>query len=208
MASSISHITNTSSSSSIPPVVLTTTNGEVALNLEGDVTLLDGTVLRNWLLNKYSETNLCSEGLSNSDVNSGIEFLTLRPDGPKQINMHPILKQWIFKRLTGYIYGCITAGAAWQRAYREWMVSLGSIESLNATSVYTHRRGVTVSCFVDDPIIFLIDKAAEDWYHNELDKRFDVKHHSFLTRNNPLQYCGTRLPRDDGGESSNHLFDV
>ena len=113
---------------------------------------------------------------------------------------HPIEKRWIYKRLSGFIYGCITAGAAWQVTFREWMISMGFTESMNATSVYSHPRGVTVSCFVDDPIIFSVDKESEDWYHKALSDRFDVKHHTYLKTGLPITYCGTQLSLNDQGE--------
>ena len=80
------------------------------------------------------------------------------------------------------------------------MISMGFTESMNATSIYSHPRGVTVSCFVDDPIIFSVDKESEDWYHKALSDRFDVKHHTYLKTDLPLTYCGTRLSLNDEGE--------
>ena len=58
-----------------PPLIMETANGDLAITLEGDVELADGTVVRNWLLNKYSETNLISEGLCNAGgPQSGVNF--------------------------------------------------------------------------------------------------------------------------------------
>ena len=58
-----------------PPLIMETANGDLAITLEGDVELADGTVVRGWLLNKYSETNLISEGLCNAGgPQSGVKF--------------------------------------------------------------------------------------------------------------------------------------
>ena len=114
---------------------------------------------------------------------------------------HPLLKKWIYKWSRGWIYGCITAGAAWQKTYREWMLSIGFVECQNATSIYHHKqRDMIVSCFVDDPIMFAKTAADETWYHTALDARFDVKHHSYLSAAEPLTYCGTRISRDAAGQ--------
>ena len=114
---------------------------------------------------------------------------------------NPLLKEWVYKWSRGYIYGCITAGAAWQKTYREWMLSIGFVECQNATSIYHHKeRDMIVSCFVDDPIMFAKTAEDETWYHAALDSRFDVKHHSFLTEDEPLTYCGTRISRDAAGQ--------
>ena len=114
---------------------------------------------------------------------------------------HPLLKKWIYKWSRGWIYGCITAGAAWQKTYREWMLSIGFVECQNATSIYHHKqRDMIVSCFVDDPIMFAKTAADETWYHTALDARFDVKHHSYLSAAEPLTYCGTRISRDATGQ--------
>ena len=50
-----------------------------------------------------------------------------------------------------------------------------------------------MSCYVDDPVIVCDTEATEQWYHNEMEKRFVVKHHSYLTVANPLEYCDTSL---------------
>ena len=55
----------------ISPVIMNTANGQVTLSLVADVVLGDGTVVRDWLLNKWSETNLLSEGLANADESAG-----------------------------------------------------------------------------------------------------------------------------------------
>ena len=136
---------------------------------------------------------------------------------------NPIKGCWVFQKLSGYIYGCQEGGQSWAATFREWMVEgLGFTEICNAGSVYVkdfdsedsdligadgEGSGVptaatkeasltgmiTVSCYVDDPVIVCDTEAAEQWYHNEMEKRFDVKHHSYLTVATPLEYCGTRL---------------
>ena len=114
---------------------------------------------------------------------------------------HPIKEEWVYVKSRGYIYGCIPAGAAWQQTYREWMLSIGFTECENATSIYIHKaRGTIVSTFVDDPAIWSKTKADEAWFHGELDKRFDVKHHSYLTAETPLTYCGARISMNGKGE--------
>ena len=114
---------------------------------------------------------------------------------------HPIKEQWIYVKSRGYIYGCIPAGACWQQTYREFMLSIGFTECENATSIYIHKaRGTIVSTFVDDPAIWSKTKADEAWFHDELDKRFDVKHHSYLTAETPLTYCGARISLNEKGE--------
>ena len=61
-----------------PPLIMETANGDLAITLEGDVELADGTIVRDWLLNKYSETNLISEGLCNAGgPQSGVTFSPL-----------------------------------------------------------------------------------------------------------------------------------
>ena len=39
-----------------PPLIMETANGDLAITLDGDVKLADGTIVRDWLLDKYSET--------------------------------------------------------------------------------------------------------------------------------------------------------
>ena len=51
----------------IDPLIMNTANGQVMLSLVGDGVLKDGTLVRDWLINKWSETNLLSEGLANAD---------------------------------------------------------------------------------------------------------------------------------------------
>ena len=81
------------------------------------------------------------------------------------------------------------------------MLSIGFTECETAISIYIHKdRGTIVSSFVDDPTIWSKTKADEAWFHNELDKRFDVKHHSYLTAETPLAYCGARIPLSAKGE--------
>ena len=151
---------------------------------------------------------------------------------------NPIEGCWVFKKLSGYIYGCQEGGQSWATTFREWMVEvLGFTEICNAGSVYVKdfdndmpllqpvqnadlfdpmgymqdgadgegsapsaatkeaslTGKITVSCYVDDPVIVCDNEATEKWYHNEMEKRFDVKHHSYLTVATPLEYCGTRL---------------
>ena len=136
---------------------------------------------------------------------------------------NPIKGCWVFQKLSGYIYGCQEGGQSWAATFREWMVEgLGFTEICNAGSVYVKNFDsedsdligadgegsgvptaatkeasltgmITVSCYVDDPVIVCDTEAAEQWYHNEMEKRFDVKHHSYLTVATPLEYCGTRL---------------
>ena len=140
-----------------------------------------------------SSADLITSYLQADDFDSG-ESLLLK-------FWNPLLKEWVYKWSRGYIYGCITAGAAWQKTYREWMLSIGFVECQNATSIYHHKeRDMIVSCFVDDPIIFAKTAEDETWYHAALDSRFDVKHHSFLTEDEPLTYCGTRISRDVAGQ--------
>ena len=94
-----------------------------------------------------SSADLITSYLQADDFDSG-ESLLLK-------FWNPLLKEWVYKWSRGYIYGCITAGAAWQKTYREWMLSIGFVECQNATSIYHHEeRNMIVSCFVDDPIIF------------------------------------------------------
>jgi phosphotransferase system IIB component len=69
----------------------------------------------------------------------------------------------------------------------------GSGVPTTATKEASLTGKITVSCYVDDPVIVCDTEAAEQWYHNEMEKRFDVKHHSYLTVATPLEYCGTRL---------------
>ena len=44
----------------IDPLIMNTANGQITLSLVGDVVLKDGTLVRDWLINKWSETNLLS----------------------------------------------------------------------------------------------------------------------------------------------------
>jgi hypothetical protein len=142
---------------------------------------------------RISSTDLITSYLQANDFEEG-ESLLLK-------FWHPLLKNWIYKWSRGWIYGCITAGAAWQKTYREWMLSIGFVECQNATSIYHHKqRDMIVSCFVDDPIMFAKTAADETWYHTALDARFDVKHHSYLSAAEPLTYCGTRISRDAAGQ--------
>ena len=106
------------------------------------------------------------------------------------------------------------------------MLSLGFTELKNAGSMYVldcdapaeeatiaaRPAGLTgkivVSCYVDDPAIVCDNQEAEAWYHTALDNRFDVKHHSYLTVSNPIEYCGTRMtkPVDGGLKIDNRRF--
>ena len=81
------------------------------------------------------------------------------------------------------------------------MLSIGFTECENATSNYIHKaRGTIVSTFVDDPAIWSKTKTDEAWFHGELEKRFDVKHRSYLTAETPLTYCGARISMNGKGE--------
>ena len=126
---------------------------------------------------------------------------------------HPIYGIWLYKKISGYIYGCIEAGQIWGRTFADWMVNcLGFTECLNAGSVYVldfdvatdattdgiPPNGVltgkiTVSTYVDDPIIVCDNIEVEKWFHQMMEDRFDVKFHSFLTTESPLDYCGARI---------------
>ena len=139
---------------------------------------------------------------------------------------NPITKQVEYKKLSKFIYGCQEAGQKWSDCFREWMLSLGFTELKNAGSMYVldcdapaeeatiaaRPAGLTgkivVSCYVDDPAIVCDNQEAEAWYHTALDNRFDVKHHSYLTVSNPIEYCGTRMtkPVDGGLKIDNRRF--
>ena len=139
---------------------------------------------------------------------------------------NPITKQVEYKKLSKFIYGCQEAGQKWSDCFREWMLSLGFTELKNAGSMYVldcdapaeeatvaaRPAGligkIVVSCYVDDPAIVCDNQEAEAWYHTALDNRFDVKHHSYLTVNNPIEYCGTRMtkPVDGGLKIDNRRF--
>ena len=149
---------------------------------------------------------------------------------------HPIYGIWMYKKISGYIYGCIEAGQIWGRTFADWMVNcLGFTECLNAGSVYVldfdtateattdgikgstnaatgfkqwtslatdttvgKPSGVltgkiTVSTYVDDPIIICDNIEVEQWFHQMMEDPFDVKFHSFLTPESPLDYCGARI---------------
>ena len=132
---------------------------------------------------------------------------------------HPIYGIWIYKKLSGYIYGCIEAGQVWGRTFADWMVNaLGFTECKNNGSVYvldfegdTETPSATgadqpvltgkiiVSTYVDDPIIVCDNEGLETWFHQMLEDRFDVKFHSFLTPETPLEYCGARLTLTNDG---------
>ena len=59
--------------------------------------------------------------------------------------------------------------------------------------IFTKPEAPSYQPFVDDPAIWSKTKDDEAWFHDELDKRFDVKHHSYLTVETPLTYCGARI---------------
>ena len=70
----------------IDPLIMNTANGQVTLSLVGDVVLKDGTLVRNWLINKWSETNLLLEGLANADKSANSLVITSSdPSLPKII---------------------------------------------------------------------------------------------------------------------------
>ena len=70
----------------ISPIIMNTANGQVTLSLVADVALGDGTVVRDWLLNKWSETNLLSEGLANADESTdGIKIESSGTSEPKVV---------------------------------------------------------------------------------------------------------------------------
>ena len=70
----------------IDPLIMNTANGQVTLSLVGDVVLKDGTLVRDWLINKWSETNLLSEGLANADKSTNSLMITSPdPSLPKLI---------------------------------------------------------------------------------------------------------------------------
>lgn len=142
---------------------------------------------------------------------------------------HPVKQEWVYVYIRGWIYGCIPAGAGWKKTFKEWMESIGFREIQNGESIYVSGYqqaqvdtgkeqvnntvtacppGVTVSCFVDDPAIFAETAEAEKWFHDALDARFDCKHHSYLSKTNPIEYCGTRLTINDEYEvkQDNVLF--
>ena len=70
---------------------------------------------------------------------------------------HPIYGIWMYKKLSGYIYGCIEAGQVWSRTFADWMVNaLGFTECKNNGSVYvldfgdsTERAEATTAAPVD-----------------------------------------------------------
>ena len=50
---------------------------------------------------------------------------------------HPIYGIWMYKKLSGYIYGCIEPGHVWGRIFADWMVNaLGFRECKNNGNVY------------------------------------------------------------------------
>ena len=53
---------------------------------------------------------------------------------------------------------------------------------------------------MNDPAIWSKTKADEAWFHDKLDTRFDVKHHSYLTAETPLAYCRARISLNEKGE--------
>ena len=69
----------------------------------------------------------------------------------------------------------------------------GSGVPTTATKEASLTGKITVSCYVDDPVIVCDTEAAEQWYHDEMEKRFGVEHHSYLAVATPLEYCGTQL---------------
>ena len=70
----------------IDPLIMNTANGQVTLSRMGDVVLKDDTLVRDWLINKWSETNLLSEGLANADKSTNsLENTSSDPSFPKII---------------------------------------------------------------------------------------------------------------------------
>ena len=70
----------------IDPSIMNTANGQVTPSPVGDVVLKDGTLVRDWLINKWSETNLLSEGLANADKSTdSLEITSSYPSLPKII---------------------------------------------------------------------------------------------------------------------------
>ena len=81
-----------------PPLIMETANGDVAITLEGDIELADGTIVRDWLLNKYSETNLISEGLCNADdPQSDVKFFSSGNSAPRTI--HTLMTQTLARKV-------------------------------------------------------------------------------------------------------------
>ena len=52
---------------------------------------------------------------------------------------------------------------------------------------------ITVSTYVDYPIIVCDNIEVEQWFHQMMEDQFDVKFHNFLTPEAPLDYCGARI---------------
>ena len=81
-----------------PLLIMETANGDLAITMEGDVDLADSTIVRDSLLNKYSETDLISEGLCNAGgPQSGVKFFSSGNSAPRTI--HTLMTQTLTRKV-------------------------------------------------------------------------------------------------------------
>ena len=100
-------------------------------------------------------------------------------------------------RQDGPIYGEAAAPKQWEETIAPWIESLGFERGENEKGLFWHpERDLILLLFVDDTLAEAENEQDNDWFFDELEKRFDCKDTETLTEDTPLDYLGVNLLMD------------
>jgi len=114
----------------------------------------------------------------------------------------PWTGEWIYVDIMGVVYGMQIGGQKWLEEIEGTLTSepfnMTKIENNNSVYINT-EKGITVCCWVDDPIIICKTEEGEAWFHAKISDKYDTKGINRLTPSNPIDYLSIRITlRDDG----------
>ena len=102
----------------------------------------------------------------------------------------------------GPIYGQQEAGLIWKVTLMHNLTTeLGFREAKNMESVYYHpERKTIVICHVDDPLVKTVSEEETEWFHEQLNRLFQMKEKKVLSNTEPMDWCSIRISLNEDGE--------
>ena len=104
---------------------------------------------------------------------------------------------WEYYSQSGPIYGECSAAKRWEDTITTWFVHQGFTRGDNERSVFYHKeKDLLIGIFVDD-IYADGDESDIKWIFDLLDRRFKCKDAEWLTKEEPLDYLGMTVGRNE-----------